>query len=46
MRLWSPASSAFWALWGIVSAEDHIDGLGRGEEKEADFDFLVRCQNV
>ncbi|ORX39369.1 kinase-like domain-containing protein [Kockovaella imperatae] len=46
VKMWSPASSAFWALWGIISAEDHVHSLSLGEEreKEVDFDSLSYAQ--
>jgi len=43
VRLWSPASSAFWALWGIVQGEEQIEALSSGKEAQLDFDYLVSC---
>ena len=40
VRLWSPACSVFWSIWGIVQAEEQIAGLVAGNE-ETDFDYLV-----
>ena len=40
VRLWSPACSVFWSIWGIVQAEEQIAGLVAGTE-ETDFDYLV-----
>lgn len=45
VRMWSPASSVFWALWGIVQAEEQVAALLRGET-EAEFDYLVRGRGV
>lgn len=41
VRLWSPASSAFWTLWGIVQGEEQIEALASGKEAQLDFDYLV-----
>ncbi|WVO16715.1 hypothetical protein L204_104396 [Cryptococcus depauperatus] len=41
VRLWSPGCSVFWALWGIVQAEEQVDAIMA--EKEGyipDFDYL------
>lgn len=40
VRLWSPGSSVFWALWGIVQAEEQIEGLVAGSTV-VEFDYLV-----
>jgi choline kinase len=42
VRIWSPACSVFWALWGIVQAEGQAAAIveGRGAD-ESDFDYLV-----
>lgn len=37
VRAWSPAASAFWALWGIIQAEEMIGNM----DKEHEFDYLV-----
>lgn len=48
VRLWSPASSVFWALWGIIQAEEQIqrvktitDPEERAKVEAAEFDYLV-----
>lgn len=41
VRLWSPASSAFWTLWGLVQGEEQIEALASGNEAQLDFDYLV-----
>jgi choline kinase len=43
VRTWSPGSSVFWALWGIVQAEEQIEGLASGGGP-VDFDYLVSDQ--
>jgi len=40
VRLWSPACSVFWSIWGIVQAEEQVAGLLDGTG-EIDFDYLV-----
>lgn len=40
VRLWSPASSVFWAMWGIIQAEEQIENLV-DDILENDFDYLV-----
>ncbi|KAL7419477.1 hypothetical protein Q5752_006315 [Cryptotrichosporon argae] len=41
VRMWSPASSLCWALWGIVQAQEQIDGLVDPKPGyEPDFDYL------
>ncbi|KAJ9122437.1 hypothetical protein QFC22_001862 [Naganishia vaughanmartiniae] len=47
VRLWSPASSVFWALWGMVQAEEQIQRTKdvKDEEERAkllasEFDYL------
>lgn len=40
VRLWSPASSVFWSVWGIIQAEEQIENLVDGIT-ETDFDYLV-----
>lgn len=41
---WSPASSAFWALWGLISAEEQISGIASeketGQPYTPDWDYL------
>lgn len=42
VRTWSPASSVFWALWGIVQAEEQVLAVVEGNDAyEAEFDYLV-----
>lgn len=48
VRLWSPASSAFWALWGVIQAEEQIqrikdiaDPEERAKVEAAEFNYLV-----
>lgn len=41
VRIWSPACSIFWALWGIVQAEEQIKGVLAGTQDKFDFDYLV-----
>ncbi|KAF9243866.1 choline kinase cytoplasm [Melanogaster broomeanus] len=36
VRVWSPASHAMWAVWGIVQAKDNVE-MGMGE---AEFDYI------
>ncbi|KAJ9094912.1 hypothetical protein QFC19_007768 [Naganishia cerealis] len=47
VRLWSPASSVFWALWGVIQAEEQIQRTKDIEDEEerakilaAEFDYL------
>jgi choline kinase len=40
VRLWSPACSIFWSLWGIIQAEEQVDALSKGCNS-VDFDYLV-----
>lgn len=40
VRLWSPASSIFWAMWGIIQAEEQIENLV-DNITETDFDYLA-----
>lgn len=43
VRCWSPACSVFWALWGIIQAEEQVANL----DKECEFDYLVcPCRRV
>lgn len=46
VKMWSPASSAFWALWGIVQAEEQIRGLMEGRQDPPDFDYLVSLLRI
>ncbi|KAI6159604.1 choline kinase cytoplasm [Pisolithus thermaeus] len=42
VRIWSPASHAVWAVWGIVQAKDNLErGIGEGE-----FDYIgyAKCR--
>ncbi|WWD19774.1 hypothetical protein CI109_104238 [Kwoniella shandongensis] len=41
VRIWSPACSVFWSLWGIVQAEEQVAALVEGKEGyKPDFDYL------
>jgi choline kinase len=40
VRIWSPASSVFWAMWGLVQAEEQVENLIDGITA-TDFDYLV-----
>ena len=41
VHIWSPASHAMWAVWGVVQARETLEGQG-----EAEFDYLsyARCR--
>ena len=41
VRIWSPASSVFWALWGIVQAEGQAAAIVEGKVEQPEFDYLV-----
>lgn len=41
VRLWSPATSIFWALWGIVQGEEQIEAIATGQTAPPEFDCLV-----
>lgn len=42
VRIWSPACSVFWALWGIVQAQEQAEAiLGPQEGYVPEFDYLV-----
>lgn len=44
---WKPAASAFWALWGLIQAEEQVKILGlegTGEGEEVEFDYLKYAQ--
>jgi hypothetical protein len=42
VRTWSPASSVFWALWGVIQAEEQVVAVMEENDKfEAEFDYLV-----
>ena len=42
VRIWSPASSVFWALWGIVQAQDQVASIiDKTEGSDSEFDYLV-----
>jgi choline kinase len=41
VRIWSPACSVFWSLWGIVQAEEQVAGLMTGKTGTVEFDYLV-----
>ncbi|RDB28433.1 putative choline kinase [Hypsizygus marmoreus] len=36
VRIWSPASHAMWAIWGIVQAREDVEG----NVKEPEFDYI------
>lgn len=40
-RAYSPASSVFWALWGITMAVDQVRGMCEDKDYVAEFDYLV-----
>lgn len=41
VRVWSPASSAFWALWGIVQANEQVEEVLQGKvAAEAGYDYM------
>lgn len=44
VRIWSPACSVVWALWGIAQAEEQVAAMRRGETVEVEFDYLVSVQ--
>lgn len=37
VRVWSPASHAMWAIWGIVQARESIES---GDPEISEFDYL------
>lgn len=41
VRIWSPACSVFWALWGIIQAEEHVGKMVEEKDWKPDFDYLV-----
>jgi choline kinase len=41
VRVWSPACSVFWALWGIVQGEAQVRGIVEKSTEPAEFDYLV-----
>jgi choline kinase len=41
VRVWSPACSVFWALWGIIQAEEHVGKMVDDKDWAPDFDYLV-----
>lgn len=40
-RIWSPACSIFWALWGITMAEEQVQGMVQSKDFVPEFDYLV-----
>ena len=48
VRLWSPASHAMWAVWGIVQAREDIEGIQAGTllPEDVEFDYLgyAKCR--
>jgi hypothetical protein len=41
VRIWSPACSVFWALWGIIQAEEHVGKMVEDANWSPEFDYLV-----
>ncbi|OCF34191.1 choline kinase [Kwoniella heveanensis CBS 569] len=41
VRVWSPACSLFWSLWGVITAEEHVGALV--EQKQ---DYKVEFDNL
>jgi choline kinase len=41
VRIWSPACSVFWALWGIIQAEEHVGKMVEDKDWMPEFDYLV-----
>jgi hypothetical protein len=39
--MWSPACSVFWALWGIIQAEEHVGKMVEDVAWLPEFDYLV-----
>ena len=46
VRIWSPSSSVFWALWGLVRSKETVEALRDARVGyEPEFDYLVSgCQ--
>lgn len=48
VRLWSPACSAMWSLWGVISAEEQVRLLTEKPDEAPEFDYLAyaleRCE--
>lgn len=42
VRIWSPASHAMWAVWGVVQAREDIEG--QVESPEFDYIAYARCR--
>ena len=46
IRVWSPASHAMWAVWGIVQAREDLELAAQartiyGETEESEFNYLA-----
>jgi len=41
VRIWSPACNIFWALWGIVQADEHVNAMVDKRDHVQEFDYLV-----
>ncbi len=42
VRIWSPSSSIFWALWGLVQGKETVEAMRDAKPGyEPDFDYLV-----
>jgi choline kinase len=45
VRAWSPAGSAAWALWGIVSARAQVEAVEGGDEGFVpEFEYLLYAE--
>jgi choline kinase len=40
VRVWSPASHAMWAIWGLVQARESVESREEQEEVSPDFDYV------
>ncbi|WRT70089.1 uncharacterized protein IL334_007083 [Kwoniella shivajii] len=41
VRIWSPAPSIFWALWGIIQAQEQVEGIIEKQDGYVpEFDYL------
>lgn len=41
VKVWSPACSVFWALWGIIQAGEQVENILTGDEAGVEFDYLA-----
>ncbi|ORY33388.1 kinase-like domain-containing protein [Naematelia encephala] len=41
VRMWSPACSVFWALWGIIQAEEQVTAVVNKTNLSPEFDYLA-----